>query len=594
MATEHDRDEPVTGLNRPRPMSTLLAAATRLTSRHINNRRGGITSIGKSESWQDDAWDCYNLVGEERFLATSLSGRVAQAPLFVAKLPDDPTETPVPVEDGPAVAAFETFGGSPAARAQMILRLAINLFVAGDGWMVGIPDHLIHPNRGGTTAPLDPDTGISPQPSTGPAGTADLADLDWRMFSVSEVTVDQSDDQVTLDLGAGEKITASVDDLFMIRVWRPHPRRWWEADSPTRSSLPVLRELIGLTMHVSAQVDSRLAGAGVFIVPQSAKEAFLRNTDTSDLDDDEDPFTEALMEAMLTPISDRSNASALVPLVLTVPDEVADKFTHLKFSSELDAEARELRDEAIRRLALGQDAPPEVLLGVGDSSHWSAWLTREETITSHVEPTLALICDALTTQFLWPVLIDQGMSEDEAHQYVIWYDPSPLILRPNKSQAAFDLYDRGELTGEALRASTGFGDDDAPPALEELSDPAMLMAFKLIEASPGLVANPGIPAVVAQVRAALVEGEVTGPDLPGTGGDDAAEAPIEPSDEVDEAGGTGDDGGASNDALPSEDDTAGPPSPETGEPAGLPASAGVPVVDDIWRQWTTDNREPAR
>src|SRR3546814_19565748 len=83
------------------------------------------------------------------------------------------------------------------------------------------------------------------------------------------------------------------------------------------------------------------------------------------------------------------------------------------FHTPFDEETRELREEAIRRLALGQDAPPELLLGVGNMNHWGAWLVQADTINTHVEPPLARFCDAATTQFLRPVLEARGIAEPE-------------------------------------------------------------------------------------------------------------------------------------------------------------------------------------
>lgn len=592
MATEHDQGGPVTAEaarsgSKIRPLNSLVAAAARLKSTSVKRGPGSV-SIGKPAAWQEDAWAMYDQVGEERFLATSLSGRGSQARFYVGKLPEDPTDTPEPVEEGVAAEAFASFGGTPAGRAQIVLRLGINLFVAGDGWIVGIPNRLIHPPAD-SSAPADPDEAIVP--TSGDNTLGDLTDLQWRMFSVSEVTASDTDNKVTFDLGAGDKLVTTFDDVFMIRVWRPHPRTWWEADSPTRSSLPVLRELVGLTMHVSAQVDSRLAGAGVFIVPQSAKEAFLRGTESTGEDDDSDPFTEALIEAMLTPISDRSNASALVPLVLTVPDDVADKFTHLRFSTDLDSEAKELRDEAIRRLALGQDAPPEVLLGTSDANHWGAWLLEEQTVTTHIEPNLALICDALTTQYLWPVLIESGMPEDEAHTYVVWYDVSHLIARPNRFSDATLVYDRGELSGAALRDAGGFAETDAPQVTEAATDPAIETALSLVSKAPSLMSAPGLEAIVAQIRRVMA-GE-TEPDPSLTTAGVSAEADAESTTSEDD---TPADGGPPDTADDDAPDLVG--DGDQPAPSGLPASAGAlafaPADDPVWRQWLTKEGTGAR
>jgi hypothetical protein len=164
-------------------------------------------------------------------------------------------------------------------------------------------------------------------------------------------------------------------------------------------------------------------------------------------------------------------------------------------------EARSLRDEAIRRLALGLDAPPELLLGTGGMNHWGAWLVMEDVVTTHLEPPLALICDALTTQYLWPVLIDQGLTQAQAHEYVIWYDVSDLVVRPNRASDAMALHSKGVISSDALLNATGFDESDAPDLSKQPLD--VTMALELAQTHPALVANPGLPELVAQIRAVL-------------------------------------------------------------------------------------------
>ena len=544
--------------SKPAPLTSVVASARRITSETIDRKRFRV------EGWQNDAWDMYDLVGEQRFLTTTLANRVAQGRLYVGHLPDALTNAPVevvppvetvsdtdvnlddaadelegdeqapppPVEDDlpegqtippeVLVKVLETVGGSPNGRAMLLNRLALNLWVAGDGWLVGIPRELIDEDEENPYEP-DPDADIA------------LEDLEWRMLSVNEVKSTNSSDTVVISLDADTELEVSPDDIYLIRVWRSHPNRAWEADSPTRSSLPVLRELVGLTMHVSAQVDSRLAGAGVFIVPQSAQSAMRQAAGLPAVptdQDEQDPFTEALIQAMVTPISDRSNASAYVPLVITVPDESADKFKHITFSTELDGEARELRDEAIRRLALGQDAPPEILLGTGGMNHWGAWLVQEDVVTTHISPTLALICDALTTQYLWPVLEAMGYDRDIVRQYIIWFDVEHMIIRPNRAADAEKLFAAGAISASSYRDAAGFDDSDAPSAeIEaaqeeasqgELDEEAMkkqagLKAIDLAIANPELVIRPGLQSIAQQVFDVMM-GEFSAAD------DDAARA----------------------------------------------------------------------
>lgn len=529
---------------RPRPLSSLLASARRLTGA---DRAREVKP--KAEDWQTDAWSMYDLVGEQRFLANTLAGRMAQARFYVGRRSDDPLGDPVPLDpemegqedDQTILDVFDAFGGGAAGRAQMTLRLGINLFVAGDGWIVGVPRDLLPPHLRAVLSDGEPPTmkppgapsdragargvpGAMPDDPTSPYLALD--DLEWRAMSVSEVTTDAQGDYVVHYGGQkDERVTLDADHIVLIRVWRPHPQKAWQADSPTRSSLPVLRELVGLTMHIGAQVDSRLAGAGLLIVPQSAEDALRASRATPDDDaaddSDEDAFTEALIEAMTTPINDRSSASAVVPLVVTVPDDVTDKFHHMTFANALDEEARELRDESIRRLALGQDAPPELLLGTGGMNHWGAWLVREDVVTTHIEPPLSLICDAWTTQYLWPTLTELGYAEEDAREYVVWYDVSHMIVRPNRSTDAATLYDRGVLSDSTLRASMGFSDDDAPGVDGEEFDPAVALAWELVKSAPALLTTPGLPAIVDQIRAVM--GDAPAPPPTDTGADIAVD-----------------------------------------------------------------------
>lgn len=495
------------------PLTSLVASAKRITSKNLTGGSAARRSGDQKASWQEDAWEMYDLVGEQRFLASTLAGRLAQAKLFVGTLnPESPSDDPTPLENSKINDVLQAFGNSQAGRTQLLRRQAVNLFVAGDGWFVGIPPKLLHPE-----VEADEDGTFKPYPRGGTKskasdddddefdlGSVRLDDLEWRMLSVSEVSTSASTGKVKLKvLEGGQDLEVSPDDVYLIQVWRPHPRRWWEADSPTRASLPVLKELVGLTMHVSAQVDSRLAGAGILVVPASAQRALQVAAGQTD-ENATDQFTEALMEAMLTPIADRSNASAVVPLVVTVPDETVDKFQYISFATHLDSEARALRDEAIRRLALGQDAPPELLLGTSGMNHWGAWLTQEDTVTTHIEPPLALICDALTTQYLWPVLEQMGVEDHE--NYVIWYDVRHMISRPTIGTDALALHERDAISDDALRRTMGFDDEDAPEKQDD-SDRVAEIVLAMVQANPALISRPGLRVLIEQLTA-VVRGEV--------------------------------------------------------------------------------------
>lgn len=478
-----------------RPLNSLVAAARKISGTKMKR--------SAPERWQDEGWDLYDEVGELRFVANSLANSISRARIYAARLPmGDDEPFPVDTEDEEvttdeilAAQTVKAIGGGALGRSELLRRLAVQMFVPGDGYVVGLPGGILD--------------GSEPRPDADPSGalpvqgeddTITLADLDWHALSVNEVTF--RGDSLVLKIGDEDR-EVDQDDAIVVRVWRPHPRRWWAADSPVRANLPVLRELVGLTKHVGASIDSRLAGAGLLVLGNSV-EVVSASTDDGDGDADGDEvsnFVDALIETMTTPIRDRDSAAAVVPLTIKVPDEVVDKIQHITFSTPFDEKAKELRDEAIRRLALGLDAPPETLLGMGGTNHWSAWQIEESTVKVHIEPVLALICDALTTEYLWPVLQEAGVAN--YRDFVVWFDTAELTLRPNRSGEAQALYDRGELSGEALRRESGFNQDDAP----KQPDRAVEIALTMIAAKPDLIVTPGLPTIIETIRAAITEGQ---------------------------------------------------------------------------------------
>lgn len=503
---------------------SLVAAAALLTGKKVDSR----TPVTQEAGWQADAEDMYDLVGELRFLADMLAGRARQAKVYIGRVTDqDEFGEPVPVDENDPANVMDLLGGEKNI-SKMIERYTQNEYVLGEGWVVGVPRPLLVPavvDDSPSTARISPFTGEGEDLGEKP----DLEDMEFRLLSVREIRFTENDTLILdWDSPASEngRLEVRESDIYSFRIWRPHPMRYLEANSPTRAILPVLRELVGLTMHISAQIDSRLSGAGVLFVLQSAMSAMADGQDGEDLD-----FITALIDAMVTPIKDRSSAAAVVPLVVPIPEDgtgrAASDYAFLQtFATPFDEKTGELRDEAIRRTALGADAPPEVLLGTGGMNHWGAWLVKEETITTHVEPPVARFTDGLTTAFLHPVLRAQGMPEERVQEYVFTYSVRHLIVRANRTSDAGALHEAGVINDEALRREGGFDDSDAPEPME----PAILHTLMLIEKDPSLAVNPGVGAVLGQMRALLAGQVIDAPETaqgpqgepPASGGDNSS------------------------------------------------------------------------
>lgn len=402
----------------PEPANSLVASAASIT-------RDGPSAFTKKRgllAWQSEAWGFYDTIGELRAAANWIGNALSRIRLVIKRKDSNGTVT---LTEGLAVDALNTLFGGESGQSQMLESLGIHLTVPGEAYLVA-----------------------EPQPGQNPDA--------WMVCSTEEVTNTTGSEVWSVNRGDGKRELRK--NSLIIRVWRPHPRKWIEADSSVRAVLPILREIQALTKRVAADIDSRLAGAGLLLLP-SEMSFVAPPTEGEDPANASDPFFDALLQAMMTPIEDRESAAAVVPLVVRAPGALLSTAQHITFSTPFDAQSQGLREEGIKRTALGMDLPPEIMLGTGNSNHWSAWQIDESAIKIHVEPLMELIVDALTQKWLWPVLEAGGQPDYET---TVGWDTADLRVRPNHATEAIELYDRGELSPDALRRETGFEDSDAP------------------------------------------------------------------------------------------------------------------------------------
>jgi hypothetical protein len=461
-----------TALAAPEPEghpSSLVASAARI--RNVDGQGWRTYKFG-DDSWQQEAWRLYDIIGELRFTANWVGSACSRVRIYVADV-DDNGRVQQETKKKKVAGLADSLFGSPPAKAEALRMLGINLFIAGESYIVG---------KGAETAASD----------------------EWYVVSCSELK--RWNGTVNVLNPDGTKDPLDLDKDIVIRVWTPHPRRSLWADSPTRAAMPMLWEIERLTRYVFAQIDSRLVSAGMLPIP---KEVSFPDMDP------EVPGAEGLAQLMMRAgsmsLKGEGTAAGVFPTVVEMPMEALGKIELIQFASELSKQALDLRAEAIRRFALAVDVAPEILTGTGDSNHWSAWHVEESNVKVHIEPVITRICDALTRAYLVPAL--KAIKED-ASKYVFWYDTAPLTVRPQRLTDTLNLYKEGVVGASAVLLAGDYKITDAMTPEEDIK----LFVRQLMERDPNLFQIHAVRKAAGITDEVLPPSEVTAPPQPGMPG----------------------------------------------------------------------------
>jgi hypothetical protein len=412
-----------------------------------------------NKDWQAEGWRLYDIVPEHHFLAGRIGDSVSQARLYVTEV-DDTGEETGEVEDESIKRLAAVPLGTGAQRDDCLRLAGIDLAVGGECWIVG---------EGAATSPEE-------------------AEGSW--FVVTGAALSRVGDEISVrrpQQRGGSKLVLADGVDILIRCWRPHPNDTDQADSFTRSAIVPLREIELLTKREFAELDSRLTGAGILFVPEGIDFPRLES-DPEGLSG----FMAYMQRAAAASMTNQGDARSMVPIMATIPDQMMehiDKIKPLNFWSELSAEIAPMKIAAIDRLAAAAELPKEVLSGLSDGNHWSAWLISEEGI-KWIKGYLSIIADALTRGFLRLALTSMGVANPE--RYAFAFDTSALAAKPNRLEDALQLHDRFLLSDvEAVKA--GAFDEAQMPTVQERAQQILL---SLLKTQPDLVLDPAIQAAL--------------------------------------------------------------------------------------------------
>ena len=429
-----------------RPPNTIVAAASRRTLDQIRT--------APSSPDATSLWSLYDRLGELGYGVGFKANAAARLNYYPAvKTDSEPEQTDLPqVED-----AFNRIQGPAGDLGDMVAELVIHLDVPGEGFLVG------------QVSEEDPDGEL------------------WDVWSAAELkTAKGSSNRRNVDA-----VTMADPDPFILRIWRPHPQDRSKATSPLSHVADIAERLILIRGALDAAMRSRLIGK-ILTIPDEL--TIVSNSQLPDdgAEIDQDPFFKELVSTMITAVRDDRSAARIAPIVLRGPGDRLMQIQALDLVRDLPNQLIEMETAAVRSLAAGMDLPAEILLGLSDSNHWSAWLIDESAYRQHVDPIVQTILDSITRGYLWPTLQEGGMDPIEARQYLLWRDMSPVTVRSVTIDDAINLYDRGIISAEAVRADAGYSEDEAgePPAIPV--------------AAPAPVDVPGPPDQIVAAAAGVV------------------------------------------------------------------------------------------
>lgn len=396
--------------------------------------------VPQYESWQRELWDYYDTMGDFGYAVTWRANMVSRVRLRAGYL-DPGNDEPTIVDDGRAAELVAELSSELNSTADVMSTLSTHLDIPGEGWLVGetyadrnrwqVRSNDEIRRRGDTFQVI--------------SETSALGDIEWR------------------DL---------APDHYLVRIWRPHKRFRHLAYSPAKAARGALRELELANRHIQAQYLSRLASAGVIIFPDE-----ITFPVRPEFQDAVDPFVREWIETASEAIKTPGTAASIVPIPMRVPGEYIDKIKHIDFTLKLDEKIIEKRDAARRALASMINVPTELLFDAGSLNHWGLWQLEESAIKVHISPDVEIMTNGLTLGYLHPRLKAEG--EDDWERWVVWYDASEIIARPDRSNNVLKAYDRFEVNGRTLRREIGLTEDDAPTS-KELQD----MVLKRLASNP--------------------------------------------------------------------------------------------------------------
>lgn len=432
------------------------------------------------QPWQQEALSFYQTVGEAWYAAQFYSRALSKLRIYAARRDENGEIVELDASD-PASELLARVQDRNGGTGQLFGAYGRLMFITGEGYL---------------TVTVDEDD-----------------QEEWEFLSSNELRIvpgggymryrsPSMEPQELIDApdDAFQPIAEGKQEARVYRLWRRHPEYSWWADSPMHGVLSLFEELALLQLAVGARAKSRAAGPGILYVPTEL--TFGSASGTRNDDPLQDPVMRMIEAAFQANIKNPGEAGGVAPMVLRGPASIGgvpakDALFMLQIHDPMQTYPEEgLRSECIKRIATGLDMPPELLLGMTDANHWTAWQIDDATWSAHLQPVADQLVSDLNASYLRPAAKAENLADWQS--LVVGYDAAEIVNHPDRAKDAKDLHDAGILSAAKLRETAGFTDDDAMPTDEHEEWLAIRLRDKTL-----FIDDPSLPAKAANQEQGL-------------------------------------------------------------------------------------------
>lgn len=489
--------DPNTGKYRALPPSaprTLTASAVRINFNDPRERLEFTKRVTQKNSWQSQAWDYYDYIGEIKFAANLIANTVSKVHIYPAYSTSDDSipsavrhyqeiEEYAPIIEG----VFALLKTGISGISGYLRTSALSQFVAGEHYLVREPANPLH----GT-----------PERFTARSVDEIYVDSTASSKEMPRIFLKPSPDSTK------EEMIPLPEGSYISRMWRNHPRFSSQADSSLRGILDDADDLLTLSREARILSRSR-SSASILFLPDTLDDSaspdepidedFDPDHVSNGSDDSHDSVAEYITLALNQAAFEDQHVNHYAPVILRGPAEAGKEIRFIDLSRPMDNLHAKMSEDKLDRILNALDIPKDLAKGLSDLKYNSGALIEDSLYNSHVEPLILLLVDQLTNGFLRPALRAQGVPDEIVERTLIWYNPSAIMAKPTKSQAASFGFENDIISAQAWRDSNGFTEADQP-SQEEIARKMLIQKLALDPALSSSLLDKLLPDVMSASR----------------------------------------------------------------------------------------------